>query len=138
MRNYLGIMMSPPKESDEWSFKNFSNGFKNVMMTHSQFNDIGIYNINPIGFCIALNLDDPSKKYSKNKVIFILTDKRLIGLMKVGRDAAHLYDAVMLYAWSIRKILEENLGDPNNGTLVIDNLKRRPYFRYKVLNHLIS
>ena len=68
----------------------------------------------------------------------MLTDKRLIGLMKVGRDAAHLYDAVMLYAWSIRKILRENLGDPNNGTLVIDNLKRRPYFRYKVLNHLIS
>ena len=59
----------------------------------------------------------------------ILTDKRLISLMQVGRDAAHLYDAVMLYAWSIRKILQENLGDPNNGTLVIDILKRRPYFR---------
>ena len=59
----------------------------------------------------------------------IFVDKRLISLMKVGRDAAHLYDAVMLYAWSIRKILQENLGDPNNGTLVIDILKRRPYFR---------
>ena len=33
--------MSPPKESDDWSFKNFSNGFKKVMMTHPQFNDIG-------------------------------------------------------------------------------------------------
>ena len=50
--------------------------------------------------------------------------------MKVGRDAAHLYDAVMLYAWSIRKIIKEDLGDPNNGTLVIDLLKRRPYFRF--------
>ena len=51
--------------------------------------------------------------------------------MKVGRDAAHLYDAVMLYAWSIRKILHEDLGDPNNGSLVIDLLKGRPYFRLK-------
>ena len=41
MKSYLGIMMSPPKESDDWSFKNFSNGFKKVMMTHPQFNDIG-------------------------------------------------------------------------------------------------
>ena len=39
-------MMSPPKESDEWSFKNFSNGFKQVMMTHPQFNDIGKYDNN--------------------------------------------------------------------------------------------
>ena len=41
MRNYLGIMMSPPQESDEWSFQNFSTGFKKIMMTHPQFNDIG-------------------------------------------------------------------------------------------------
>ena len=42
MRNYLGIMMSPPQESDEWSFQNFSTGFKKIMMTQPQFNDIGI------------------------------------------------------------------------------------------------
>ena len=41
MRHYLGIMMSPPQETDEWSFQNFSNGFKQVMLTHPQFNDIG-------------------------------------------------------------------------------------------------
>ena len=41
MRNYLGIMMSPPQESDEWSFNNFSSGFKKVMMTQPQFSDIG-------------------------------------------------------------------------------------------------
>ena len=33
--------MSPPQETDEWSFQNFSNGFKQVMLTHPQFNDIG-------------------------------------------------------------------------------------------------
>ena len=41
MRHYLGIMMSPPQETDEWSFQNFSYGFKQVMLTHPQFNDIG-------------------------------------------------------------------------------------------------
>ena len=50
--------------------------------------------------------------------------------MEAGRDAAHLYDAVMLYAWSVKKILENDLGDPKNGTLVIDLLKQRSYFRY--------
>ena len=50
--------------------------------------------------------------------------------MEAGRDAAHLYDAVMLYSWSVKKILENNLGDPKNGTLVIDLLKQRSYFRY--------
>ena len=57
-------------------------------------------------------------------------DKRLLGLMEAGRDAAHLYDAVMLYSWSVKKILENDLGDPKNGTLVIDLLKQRSYFRY--------
>ena len=33
--------MSPPQETDEWSFQNFSNGFKQVMLTHPQFDDIG-------------------------------------------------------------------------------------------------
>ena len=69
--------------------------------------------------------------YCNDNRFGILIDKRLISLMKVGRDAAHLYDAVMLYAWSIRKILHEDLGDPNNGSLVIDLLKGRPYFRLK-------
>ena len=41
MKHYLGIKMSPPKESDEWSFKNFSQGFKQIMTTQPQFNDIG-------------------------------------------------------------------------------------------------
>ena len=41
MRHYLGIMMSPPQETDDWSFQNFSNGFKQVMLTHPRFNDIG-------------------------------------------------------------------------------------------------
>ena len=59
-----------------------------------------------------------------------IIDKRLLGLMEAGRDAAHLYDAVMLYAWSVKKILENDLGDPKNGTLVIDLLKQRSYFRY--------
>ena len=57
-------------------------------------------------------------------------DKRLLGLMEAGRDAAHLYDAVMLYSWSVKTILENDLGDPKNGTLVIDLLKQRSYFRY--------
>ena len=70
--------------------------------------------------------------------LFLITDKKLLGLMEAGRDAAHLYDAVMIYAWSVRKILNEGLGDPNNGTLVIELLKRRPYFRFEQIKTILS
>ena len=92
--------------------------------------------VNMITIRIGFIKNECSKCHTSHhdfSIFKIIVDKRLISLMKVGRDAAHLYDAVMLYAWSIRKILQEDLGDPNNGTLVIDILKRRPYFRYLIL-----
>ena len=62
---------------------------------------------------------------------FSTSGNSLLSILEIGSDAAHLYDAVMLYAWSVRKIIQEDLGDPNNGTLLIQQLKGRSYFRYR-------
>ena len=40
-----------------------------------------------------------------------------------------MYDAVLLYAKSVKKIVQEKLGDVYNGTLVIENIINRAYIR---------
>ena len=44
------------------------------------------------------------------------------------REAAYLYDAVYLYAWSLKKSLLLN-DNPLNGTAIIERLKNRSYKR---------
>ncbi|XP_037094252.1 speract receptor-like [Pollicipes pollicipes] len=49
------------------------------------------------------------------------------GNMKIRSEAAYLYDAVHLYAWSLNETLKMG-GDPRNGTAVIARLLGRSYF----------
>ena len=50
--------------------------------------------------------------------------------MTIPKEAAYLYDAVLLYAKSVKKILENNLGEVNNGILVARHILNQPYTRY--------
>lgn len=50
-------------------------------------------------------------------------------MLQLRREAAYLYDAVKLYAWSLKEVLLEGK-DPLNGTLIIQKLMNRSYFRY--------
>ena len=96
MRNYLGIMMSPPQETSEWAYKNFTARVKAHMVKGPFAN---------------------------------LLPERIVPMLLLRREAAYLYDAVKLYARSLREVLEEG-GDPLNGTRIIQKLMKRPYFRY--------
>ena len=42
-------------------------------------------------------------------------------------EAAYLYDAVHLYAWSLNETLKSG-GNPRNGTAIIGRLLNRSYF----------
>ena len=55
-----------------------------------------------------------------------------VRILNLRREAAYLYDAVKLYARSLREVLLDG-GDPRNGTLLIQKLMKRSYFRYIVV-----
>ena len=52
----------------------------------------------------------------------------LVDLLTLRREAAFLYDAVKLYAKSLKKSLEQKL-DVRNGIEIINRLKSKPYTR---------
>ena len=56
----------------------------------------------------------------------------LVQILSPRREAAFLYDAVKLYAKSLKESLE-NGEDVFNGTRIIERLKNRSYTRYKKL-----
>lgn len=41
-------------------------------------------------------------------------------------EAAHLYDAVMIYAHALHKVLEEGL-NPHNGTAILERIRNTSY-----------
>ena len=57
------------------------------------------------------------------------TESTIVDRLEVAKEAAYLYDAVLLYAKSAKKIVQEKLGDVNNGTLVIENIMNQTYIR---------
>ena len=60
----------------------------------------------------------------------------LVQILSLRREAAFLYDAVKLYAKSLKESLE-NGEDVFNGTRIIERLKNRSYTRYEILFFLI-
>ena len=56
-------------------------------------------------------------------------ESTIIDRLEVAKEAAYLYDAVLLYANSVKKIVEEKLGDIYNGTLVIEIIINQTYIR---------
>ena len=56
----------------------------------------------------------------------------LVQILSPRREAAFLYDAVKLYAKSLKESLE-NGEDVFNGTRIIERLKNRSYTRYAIL-----
>ena len=56
----------------------------------------------------------------------------LVQILSPRREAAFLYDAVKLYAKSLKESLK-NGEDVFNGTRIIEKLKNRSYTRYKIL-----
>ena len=61
----------------------------------------------------------------------------LVQILSPRREAAFLYDAVKLYAKSLKESLE-NGEDVFNGTRIIERLKNRSYTRYEILFFLIK
>ena len=57
------------------------------------------------------------------------TESTIIDRLEVAKEAAYLYDAVLLYAKSVKKIVQEKLGDVYNGSLVIENIINQTYIR---------
>ena len=60
----------------------------------------------------------------------------LVQILSPRREAAFLYDAIKLYAKSLKESLE-NGEDVFNGTRIIERLKNRSYTRYEILFFLI-
>lgn len=116
LRHYLAIMPSPAGESDAWSYLNFTSRVKTHMKQGPFAELLGTLFV---GLCFS------SLSYS-----FIFQEPDNIPYLKLRREAAFLYDAVRLYAWSLNKTITEQLGDPSNGTLIIENLKNHTYLRY--------
>lgn len=56
----------------------------------------------------------------------------LVQILSPRREAAFLYDAVKLYAKSLKESLE-NGEDVFNGTRIIERLKNTSYTRYEIL-----
>ncbi|XP_059085457.1 guanylate cyclase 32E-like [Tigriopus californicus] len=101
LRHYLGIMMSAPQETRNWSYFNFTRKVKKRML-QGHFKDL-LGEIN-------------------------------VQMLQLRREAAYLYDAVKLYAESLKIVLLQG-GDPFNGSLIIQNLVNQTYFSamgYKV------
>ena len=93
-------MMSPPRESDQWSYEDFTRKVKKHM-AQGQFSD--------------------------------LLGATSVKILQLRREAAYLYDAVRLYAKSLRETLFEG-GDPSNGTEIVRRLFNKTYFRWVHVN----
>ncbi len=57
-----------------------------------------------------------------------LMDEMTLQFLVLRREAAYLYDAVKMYAWSLRESLR-NGDDPFDGTKIIQRLREKPYLR---------
>ena len=95
MKNYFAILLSPPIESDVWSYRKFVKSVKKAMKK-PPFDEF----MNGTNFQIEV----------------------------LRREAAYLYDAVNLYAWSLNQTLLAK-EDPRNGTRIIERLKNHSYKR---------
>ena len=80
MRHYMGIMM-PPQESDAWSYESF----KGRLVAHMQRSD----NWSQPQSVLFADLDRIDPELREN--------------LQPKREAAYLYDAVMVYAHSLAK-----------------------------------
>ncbi len=64
-----------------------------------------------------------------------LMDGVTLQFLVLRREAAYLYDAVKVYAWSLRESLRFG-EDPYNGTRIIERLRLKPYLRSVCLQYL--
>ena len=90
MRHYMGIMM-PPQESDAWSYELF----KGRLVAHMQRSD----NWSQPQSALFADLDR--------------IDPELRPKLQPKREAAYLYDAVMVYAHSLAKVRKVHCSSAN-------------------------
>jgi hypothetical protein len=57
-----------------------------------------------------------------------LIEELTLKFLILRREAAYLYDAVKLYAWSLKISLEKG-ENPFNGTQIVQRLRNRTYMR---------
>ena len=103
MRHYMGIMM-PPQESDAWSYESF----KGRLVAHMQRSD----NWSQPHSVLYADLDRIDPELREN--------------LQPKREAAYLYDAVLLYAQVLHDVITEG-GDFRSGREIIDRVKGRVY-----------
>lgn len=128
MKHYLGIVATPALESDQWSYVKFTEDVKTVYFF-------------PLSIAACANLP-----IYRNFIPFQamtrppfdkLTNRLTLPFLQLRREAAYLYDAVKLYAWSLKQslLMAEN---PYDGTAIISRLFNRSYKRYYYLiNNLL-
>ncbi len=92
MRHYLCVMASPPRESSDWSYRNFTRRVKRHMLK-GPFKDLLSEEIR-----ISHEKENNFKKKLKQ-------GPAGVRLLQLRREAAYLYDAVMLYARSLVKVV---------------------------------
>ena len=68
-------------------------------------------------------------RFDISELQIYFTESTIIDRLEVAKEAAYLYDAVLLYAISVKKIVQEKLGDVYNGSLVIENIINQTYIR---------
>ena len=68
-------------------------------------------------------------RFDISEIQIYFTESTIIDRLEVAKEAAYLYDAVLLYAKSVKKIVQEKLGDVYNGSLVIENIINQTYIR---------
>ena len=66
------------------------------------------------------------KKYSTVPPFCVPYHPRIFDSISVPIHAAHLYDAVMIYARALTKVLQDGL-DPRNGTAILQHIRATAY-----------
>ncbi|XP_034243092.1 guanylate cyclase 32E, partial [Thrips palmi] len=72
------------------------------------------------------NISAEIKKLSTGPPFCVPYHPSIFGSISVPIHAAHLYDAVMIYARALTEILEDGV-DPRNGTAVLQHIRGRAY-----------
>lgn len=68
-----------------------------------------------------------SKGFKKEDIQILISDKKGLQYLIIREEAAYLYDAVMLYARSLKEVLIRSLGSPFNGSLIIQQILNKSY-----------
>jgi len=111
MKHYLCIMMSPPLETSEWSYRNFTERVK-AHMIRGPFADL------------LSEISSPLSPLNRP-----ISGPAAVRMLELRREAAYLYDAAMLYAQALKAALKQGR-DPLDGAFLAASLRNITYRRF--------